>query len=146
MPSTIGGTLEYALFMAQHLNHCDVQYVVLAVLLDLGLSPKREGFAFLRKAIVMRYEDSSRILKNDIYDAIAQAQGSFANDQQIEQAIRGVIKEGWANRDDEVWRNLFPKGKNGKITRPSNADFIARLACFIELWQGCCKGVAYAGK
>ena len=46
----------------------------------------------------------------------------------MERAIRQVIHESWDKRDDRVWRMYFACGREGMIPRPTNAEFISRLA------------------
>ena len=147
MSTEIERTLEYALFLARHLSHCDYSTVVILILYELGLAPKNDGFICLKRAIAMYFENPARQLKGDIYVEISEELGGGAEDSdRIEQAIRRVITDAWEERDDEVWRVIIPRTKKIDIGKPSNADFIARVAWFVELWQGCCKEVSYATK
>ena len=54
-----------------------------------------------------------------------------------------MIHDAWENRDEAVWRCYFPSNQEGFVEKPSNGEFISRVARFLELWQGCCKGVNY---
>jgi len=140
------GTLQHALMLAQLLQYCDYSCVILLVLYELGVQPKNDGFVFLKYAIAMHFENPMQTLQNDIYPAVGNIHGGRMDGGQVEQAIRRTIRDAWKNRDDTQWCLYFPTEKNGTIKKPSNAEFIARIAWFVELWQGCCKGVAYAGK
>ena len=140
MSSAIERTLDHALFLARHLKHCDYSTVVILVLYELGIAPKNAGFEYLKKAIAMRYENPSRHLKDDIYSEL----DSAGDDERIEQSIRRSITDAWLDRDEEAWSIYFPKMRKGKSSKPSNGDFIACVAWFVELWQGCCKEVSYA--
>ncbi len=144
MAGAIDKTLEHAMFIARHLNHCDYSTVITLVLYELGLSPKNDGFTYLKKAIGFRYENSTRHLKNDIYSELSARFDGLEENNRIEQAMRRSIVDAWKERDDEIWGLLFPKTRNGVVKRPSNGDFIARVAWFVELWEGCCKEVLYA--
>lgn len=144
MSSVIEGTLKHALFLARHLNHCDYSTVVILVLYELGVAPSLDGFSYLKKAIAMRYEDPTRHLENDIYSELAGGRGGVEENKRIAQSIRRSISEAWGNRDEEVWSVFFPGTRNGLSVRPSNGDFIAGIAWFVELWQGCCKEVSCA--
>lgn len=144
MTSAIEKTLEHVKFIARHLNHCDYSTVVILALMELGIAPKNDGYVFLKKAVAMYYEDPMRHLKDDIYAKISVELDGTEDSDRIEQAIRRAIAEAWKARDDEVWSMLFPRAEDGSIEKPSNRDFISRVAWFVELWQGCCKEVAYA--
>ena len=67
MTSTIEGTLKHALFMARHLNNCDIQCVVIAVLLELGVPTKGAGFDFLKKAILLTLDDPTQMVTKETY-------------------------------------------------------------------------------
>lgn len=144
MSSVIERTLEHAMFIARHLNHCDYSTIVTLVLYELGLAPKNDGFLYLKKATALRCECPTRHLKNDIYIELSVEHDGVEDNDRIEQAIRRVIVEAWKVRDEETWSIIFPRDENGSIERPSNGDFIARVAWFVELWEKCCKEVLYA--
>lgn len=137
-------TLKRALFLARHLSHCDYSTVVILVLYDLGFTPKHDGFVLLKKAIVMLYENPTRQLKDDIYAELSAEVEGVGDNERVEQSIRRSITEAWKGHDEEAWSLYLPRTKKGKTGKPTNGDFIARVAWFVELWQGCCKEVAYA--
>lgn len=143
MAGTIEGTLKHALFLSRHINQCDPQYVAVVVLLELGVSPKRSGFDHLKNAIMLRFRYPTQILTKDIYPAVGGAYDPKVSVFQVEQTIRSAITKAWENRDDRVWGYYFPPDRNGRIKKPSNAEFISIIARFIELWEGCCKEVSH---
>ena len=144
MASPIEATLEHAIFLARHLNHCDYSTVVILILYELGFAPKNDGFIYLKKAIAKRYDKPTRRLKNDIYIELSAELDGIEDNDRIEQSIRRAISDAWEMRDEEIWSLFFPGMRKGNVDKPSNGDFIARVAWFVELWQGCCKEVAYA--
>lgn len=144
MANAIEETLKHAMFLARHLNHCDCSTVVILILYELGFVPKNDGFTCLKKAIVMRYENPTRHLKDDIYIEISSQMDGMEDNERVEQAIRRSIADAWKARDEEVWSLLFLGMRKGNVSRPTNGDVIARVAWFVELWRGCCKEVAYA--
>lgn len=147
MSSGIERTLEYALFLARHLSHCDYSTVVILILCDLGIAPKNDGYICLKRAIAMYLENPTRQLKDDIYvEILEELDGGVGNSDKVDQAIRRAITDAWEERDDEIWRVILPSTKKIDLGKPTNADFIARVAWFVELWQGCCKEVSYATK
>lgn len=146
MGNTIGGTLRHAHFLARHLNKCELQYAVVAVLLELGIPTKRIGFDYLKNAIMLLFEDPAKMMTKGIYPAVSDLYDPEIGEFQIEQAIRSAITEAWKDRDEDVWSYYFPLDKNGNVKKPTNSEFISRIARFMELWQGCCKEVNYARK
>lgn len=143
MTSTIEDTLLHAMFLARHLSKCDLRYGVVAILLELGLPAHRIGYQYIKEAILLFYEEPAHLLMNGIYQAVGERIDPTAGEKQIEQAMRSVIDQAWRNRDSQVWKLYFPQDERGRIKRPSNSEFVSRIACFLELWQGCCKEVSY---
>ena len=142
MASAIGGTLKHVLFLSRHFRSNDLRCRAIVVLLDLGLATTMDGFDYLKNAIVLRYEGPARMLSKEIYPKVGSQYFPEVNDDQVEQAIRSVIKEAWRNRDEKVWGYYFSKDQNGKIKCPTNAEFITRIVYFLVLWQGCSQEVA----
>lgn len=143
MEKRIETTLKHALFLSRHLNGCDPQYAVVAVLVELGIPPNQSGFDYLKKAIILRYENPDSRITKDIYPAIGKTRIPRVGSSLIERSIRYSISIAWKNRDENVWRYYFPQAKAGFFRRPSNNEFISAVACFIELWRGCCKEADY---
>ena len=143
MASALVRTLEHAKFLARHMYHCDYSTVVILILYELGIAPKNIGFYYLKKAIALRYENPTRQWKDDIYAELSLELEGIGDNERIEQSIRRAITEAWKERDEEVWSLFFYGMKKETMSKPSNGDFISRVAWFVELWQGCCEEVAY---
>lgn len=146
MTSAIEGTMEHAKFLARHLSHCDYSTIIHLVLCELGVAPKNDGFLFLKRAIAKYYENPTSNLKYEIYAQISLEFDKVESSERVEQSIRRSIKEAWRNRNEDIWRLIFLNTRTGALEKPSNGDFIAGVAWFVELWHGCCKEVAYAEK
>ncbi len=99
---------------------------VSSMLMDLDIPSKRRGFLYLEMCIQMYMDDPGLPLTKEIYPAVAKKYHSHG--EAVERAIRQVIHETWANRDDRVWRMYFRAGRNGLLHRPTNAEFISCLA------------------
>lgn len=146
MKSAIEGTMEHAKLLARHLSHCDYSAVIHLVLYELRIAPKNEGFVFLKRAIAMHFENPTSNLKQDIYARISLEFDGVENSERVEQSIRRSIKEAWRVRNEDIWKLIFLDTNTGTLEKPSNGDFIAGVAWFVELWQECCKEVAYEGE
>lgn len=143
MLGTIEGTLKHALFLARYLNKSGLQYAVIAVLLELGIPTQDMGFDCLKNAIILTYDKPIQVLAKGLYPTVGQHYTPEVGEYQVEQAIRSAITKAWADRDESVWSYYFPPEANGKAKKPTNAEFITRIARFLELWEGCCKEVDY---
>ena len=135
----IQDTLDHARFLARQFHKCDAQYVILITLLELDVPTNYDGFDYLSRAIAFYYEDPAQMITKGLYAVVADAYGGSVGDSQIESSIRSAIKSAWKKKDDTVWSLYFPFDKDGKIKRPSNTEFISRIARVLQLWRGCCQ-------
>ena len=139
MTKTIDRTLDHALFFARRLQDCDPICVILLVLIELRFETHKDGFGYLKHSIDRYFQEPGHLTK-DIYPSVAEMYSTDITSLQMDTAIRSVIEDAWKRRDDEMWSYYFPPDQNGKNHKPSNAEFISRIAVFVELWRGCCKG------
>lgn len=143
MVSTIDETLEHVLLLARHLRKCDVSGVIIVMLMELGVPTKCIGFEFLKRAILLVYQDPTRALSKDIYQEITVLY-SQNSEEQVDQAIREVIGKAWKTGSDDAWGWYFAYNGQKRPKKPTNAEFITRLARILELWNRICdKEVCY---
>ena len=83
-------------------------------------------------------ESPVQLSVKNLYLALTALYNGTVGAKQIEQSIRSAIRQAWKNRNDQIWCCYFPQNANGEIERPSNGDFIATLACVVDLWRGWC--------
>ena len=138
MNSTIDKTLEHVLFLAEHLDRCDIRGAIIVALMELGVPTKCNGFELITYSILLQYKNPVRALANDIYleTTLHYLQNS---EEQVEQAIREAIKIAWRKGSREAWDWYFAYDGVPVSQRPSNSEFITRVAYIIELWQECAK-------
>lgn len=139
MQSTIDKTLDHVLFLARHLGNCDLRGAVIVILMELGIPTKNIGFEFTKYAILLQSGDPTRSLRNDIYAEIC-LRYRQSSEEQVEQAIMNAIKMAWRHGSEEAWDWFFSYNGKRVTDKPSNSDFISRIACILELWQECKKG------
>ena len=65
--------------------------------------------------------------------------------KQVDQAIRNAIEAAWEDRNRSKWDYFFPESELGEDTKPTNKDFIAEIACVMELWRKCRREVVRYG-
>ncbi len=104
------------------------------LLLELGLSPKVDGFGHLLTAIPLYLRDPAQGLTKELYAAVGRSCGKSA--QQVERSIRNAIQNAWTRGSSAQWLRYFPALPDGTVPRPTNGDFIARIATRIFAQNG----------
>ena len=107
---------------------------VLSALFELGLSPKLKGFGYTLEAILVYRQDPRQSIMKDIYPAVARLQSPGASPAQVERNIRWAVGLAWKNRDEAVWAKYFCDPHNICQRKPTNLEFISRIAWRIESW------------
>ena len=141
MKSTIEDTLRHVQFLNRHLNTVDLQCMIIVVLLELGIATKRDGFDYMKQGILLMCEDPALLITKGVYPEIGKCYSPPVGCQQIEHSIRSAINDAWSQRNSRVWGYYFPDATGNKPKKPTNAEFITRIARILELWQCCQKEV-----
>lgn len=93
------------------------------ILAVLGFRPNHAGCLITESCVRQYMNDPGQTLSTQLYPAVAK---SFDSTQaQVERAMGRAVEAAWKARDEQVWRMYFPTGKNGKVNKPSNAQFLA---------------------
>lgn len=142
MAIVIEETLVHVLFLARHMENCNLQSMAVVALLELGIPTKRVGFDLVKKSIIIAYERPGLTTK-EIFHEIGQKYEPRMTSMQIDQSIRDAISEAWKFHDDEMWRCYLPQIMAQGMRKPTNAEFITQLARLMELWVGCRKEPLY---
>ena len=120
--------LSRSLLPARNIGE-DPKSQVSGLLLALGLRPKLRGFACLREAVLISAREECMPVTKVLYPEVAKRCG--CQSVHVERNIRSAIDAAWTSRDEAVWRMYFIPDGTGKVSRPTNAAFISRLAdCF----------------
>lgn len=111
----------------------DVRATVSNVLLALRIPTKLRGYVCAREAILYLMRSPGMSVTKELYPAVAAlCDGTPA---QVERAIRGAIQAGWTQGTGEAWEQFFTRRADGTIHRPSNAEFLSRIADFLSVEQ-----------
>ena len=102
-----------------------------SVLLELGISPKVDGFSYLLTAIPLYVADPRQGLTKELYSAVGHSFGK--NGLQVERCIRTAVQSAWVRGDMRVWQRFFPSAPDGSVPRPSNGDFISHIAAYMSV-------------
>ena len=109
----------------------DVRATVSNVLLALRIPTKLRGYVCAREAILYLMRSPGMSVTKELYPAVAAlCDGTPA---QVERAIRGAILAGWTAGDGDAWEKYFNRRSDGKIHKPSNGEFLSRIADFLSM-------------
>lgn len=136
MESTIERTLNHILLLSRHLDQYNLRGAIIVALMELGVPTKCIGFEFLKKAIELQRKDPTRALAKDIYLEIS-LHYKQNSEELVEQAIRDAIKMAWRHGSREAWEWYFSYGGRAVSNKPTNSEFISRIAYILEIWQEC---------
>ena len=136
MESTISETLRHVLLLARHLGKCNLRGVTIVALMELGVPTKSIGFEYLKRAILLLYEDPTRALTKDIYLEIS-LRCKLNSEEQVDQAIRDAIRIAWENGSKTAWCWYFSYDGQVPRRKPTNSEFISRMSYVLELCQSC---------
>jgi hypothetical protein len=136
MESTIERTLCHILLLVQHLDQYNLRGAIIVVLMELGVPTKNVGFEFLKRAIELKRKDPTRAFTKDIYLEIALHYKQNSEDV-VDQAIRDAIKMAWRRGSRKAWEWYFSYDERTVLNKPTNSEFISRIAYILEIWQEC---------
>ena len=136
MESTIEKTLCHIQLLARHLDHYNLRAGIVVVLMELGIPTKCIGFELLKKAIELQSKDPTRILAKDIYLEIS-THYRQTSEEVVEHSIREAIRMAWLQGSQMAWDWYFSYEGQPVANKPTNSEFISRIAYILEIWQEC---------
>ena len=103
---------------------CDMEKYITEIMLDVGVPAHLKGYHYLRDAILLSGRDMEAVtsVTKLLYPEIARR--FKTTDQKVERAIRNAIEVSW---------NMFGYSALSGRTRPTNSEYIARIADKIRL-------------
>ena len=102
-------------------------------MLEIGVPAHLKGYHYLRDAIILsgkNMEVVSSVTKL-LYPTIAKH--FRTTDQKVERAIRNAIEVSWSRGNVETFEKIFGYSVATGRTRPTNSEYIARIADNIRL-------------
>ncbi len=111
------------------LTKCDPEDLIANVLLRLGMRANLDGFRYLLTAVPLYSHDRNQAITKELYAAVAEAHGKES--RQVERSIRSAIHRTWNLHNGPAWAEYFIPGPDGIVPRPSNGEFIGRLALLL---------------
>ena len=115
------------------MNEVELEVYVTKIMLDMGVPAHLKGYHYLRTAIMMSIKDMEAVssVTKLLYPEVAKM--FHTTDQKVERAIRNAIEISWNRGNKDSIRSIFGySAENGNV-RPTNSEYIARIADEIRL-------------
>ena len=102
-------------------------------MLEIGVPAHLKGYHYLRDAIILSGKDMEVVssVTKLLYPTIAKH--FKTTDQKVERAIRNAIEVSWSRGNVETFEKIFGYSVASGRTRPTNCEYIARIADNIRL-------------
>ncbi len=119
--------------MSEETRRVEMERYVTKIMLDLGVPAHLKGYHFVRQAILLSEEDMEVVssVTKLLYPEIARVYKTTA--QKVERAIRNAIEVSWTRGNTETMEELFGYSAASGKGRPTNSEYIARIADKIRL-------------
>lgn len=97
-------------------------------MLEIGVPAHLKGYHYLRDAIILSGKDMEVVssVTKLLYPTIAKH--FKTTDQKVERAIRNAIEVSWSRGNVETFEKIFGYSVASGRTRPTNSEYIARIA------------------
>ena len=103
------------------------------VLRDIGMPAHIKGFYYVRDAIILVYQDITRLnhIINDVCALVARRHHTSI--QSVERTIRVAIEITWLRGDMDEIMCIFHNTVDGRKARPTNKEFIALIVDYLNI-------------
>jgi two-component system response regulator (stage 0 sporulation protein A) len=115
------------------LQDYELEKYITEIMLDMGVPAHLRGYHYLRDAILLSGRDMEVVssITKLLYPAIARH--FKTTDQKVERAIRNAIEVSWKRGNRVTFETLFGYSVRSGKSRPTNSEYIARIADKIRL-------------
>lgn len=112
---------------------CELEKYITDIMLDVGVPAHLKGYHYLRDAILLSGRDMEVVtsVTKLLYPTIARR--FRTTDQKVERAIRNAIEVSWSRGNVETFEKMFGYSALSGRTRPTNSEYIARIADKVRL-------------
>lgn len=110
------------------LQEREVSHLIEESLVELAVPAHLLGYGYLCTAIALAVQDPETVhyITGLLYPNVAKSHG--ATPQMVERAVRHAIQCGWDQCDHGVRQRYFGPAVKTNSTKPTNSQYIARLA------------------
>ena len=100
---------------------------------QLGISQHLKGYNYIKYGTLncIKHPEDIESITKVLYPKIAKKYNTTPG--KVEHGIRHAIKGAWDKEQSKEWEKVFGKGYSERISRPTNAQFIAALSDFISV-------------
>ena len=111
----------------------ELERYITNIMLDIGVPAHLKGYHYLRDAILLSGRDMEVVssVTKLLYPTIAKR--FKTTDQKVERAIRNAIEVSWLRGNIDTFEELFGYSADTGKGRPTNSEYIARIADKIRL-------------
>ena len=115
------------------LEDCELERYITEIMLDIGVPAHLRGYHYLRAAILISGNDMEVVssVTKLLYPTIAKR--FKTTDQKVERAIRNAIEVSWQRGNAETFERMFGYSVQTGRNRPTNSEYIARIADKVRL-------------
>ena len=112
---------------------CELERYITEIMLDVGVPAHLRGYHYLRDAILLSGRDMEVVssVTKLLYPTIARR--FRTTDQKVERAIRNAIEVSWNRGNVKTFERMFGYSVLSGRTRPTNSEYIARIADKVRL-------------
>lgn len=112
---------------------CELERYITEIMLDIGVPAHLRGYHYLRDAILLSGRDMEVVssVTKLLYPTIAKR--FKTTNQKVERAIRNAIEVSWIRGNTETFEKMFGYSASSGRTRPTNSEYIARIADKVRL-------------
>ena len=112
---------------------CELEKYITEIMLDVGVPAHLKGYHYLRDAILLSGRDMEVVtsVTKPLYPTIARR--FRTTDQKVERAIRNAIEVSWSRGNVDTFEKMFGYSALSGRTRPTNSEYIARIADKVRL-------------
>lgn len=114
-------------------NDCELERYITEIMLDIGVPAHLRGYHYLRAAILLTGRDMEAVssVTKLLYPMVAKH--FKTTDQKVERAIRNAIEVSWARGNVHTFEKMFGYSAASGKGRPTNSEYIARIADKVRL-------------
>ncbi|MBP5223938.1 MAG: sporulation initiation factor Spo0A C-terminal domain-containing protein [Lachnospiraceae bacterium] len=115
------------------LEDFELERYITNIMLDMGVPAHLKGYHYLRDAILLSGRDMEAVssVTKLLYPTVAKRYKTTG--PKVERAIRNAIEVSWIRGNDSTFEELFGYSSASGKSRPTNSEYIARIADKIRL-------------
>lgn len=111
----------------------ELERYITKIMLEMGVPAHLKGYHYLREAIMISGKDMETVssVTKLLYPEIAKR--FKTTEQKVERAIRNAIEVSWGRGNMATFEELFGYSAESGKSRPTNSEYIARIADKVRL-------------